>query len=147
MTRIKICAASALALMACAAAATAPALAGDVTLTLQGVEARGGRLLVGLQTRDQFLKPAGDHGEIIANPHAGTHTVVLRNVPAGDYSVSVLHDADGDGQMKMQGVMPAEGWTMVNAQALRAAPTFDQVDFVVPASGAVSQTVTMIYPH
>ena len=144
MTRFKTLLASAFAMTAVGVAA--PALAGDVTLTLEGVQARGGKLLVGLQTRDQFLKPAGDHGEIIEGPRAGTHTVVPRNVPAGDYSVSVLHDADGDGQMKMQGGMPAEGWTMLNAQSLRAAPTFDQVDFTVPATGAVSVKASMIYP-
>lgn len=144
MTRFKTLSASILSVAALAA--SAPALAGDVTLTIEGVQARGGKLLVGLQTRDQFLKPAGSHGEIIDGPRAGTHTVTLRNVPAGDYSVSILHDADGDGQMKMQGGMPAEGWTMLNAQSLRAAPTFDQVDFAVPATGAVNLRASMIYP-
>ena len=127
-------------------ASVAPALAADVTLTLDGVQARGGRLLVALQTRDQFLKHEGAYGEIIADPAAGTRSVVFRDVAPGDYSVSVLHDADGDGQMKMNGVMPAEGWTMLNAETLRAAPQFDQVDFTAPAAGAVSLRASMIYP-
>lgn len=127
-------------------ASVAPALAADVTLTLDGVQARGGRLLVALQTRDQFLKHEGAYGEIIADPAAGTRSVVFRDVAPGDYSVSVLHDADGDGQMKMNGVMPAEGWTMLNAETLRAAPQFDQVDFTAPAAGAVSLKASMIYP-
>lgn len=126
--------------------AAAPAFAADVTLTLDGVQARGGRLLVALQTRDQFLKHEGAYGEIIADPAAGTRTVVFRDVAPGDYSLSVLHDADGDGQMKLNGVMPAEGWTMLNAETLRAAPQFDQVDFAVPASGPVALKVSMIYP-
>lgn len=126
--------------------AAAPAFAADVTLTLDGVQARGGRLLVALQTRDQFLKQGGAYGEIIADPAAGTRTVVFRDVAPGDYSLSVLHDADGDGQMKMNGVMPAEGWTMLNAETLRAAPRFDQVDFTAPAAGAVSLKASMIYP-
>lgn len=142
MTRLKTLAVCAFAL----STAAAPAMAGDVTLTIDGVQARGGQLLVGLQSRDQFLKPAGDHGQIIENPRAGTHTVVLRNVPAGDYSVSVLHDADDDGQMKLAGGMPAEGWTMLNAETLRAAPTFEQVKFSAPQSGAVSLRASMIYP-
>lgn len=139
---------SPLAVLATAAltAAAAPALAADVTLTLEGVQARGGRLLVGLQTRDQFLKQQGAYGEIIADPTAGTRTVVFRDVAPGDYSLSVLHDADGDGQMKMNGVMPAEGWTMLNAETLRAAPQFDQVDFAVPASGPIALKASMIYP-
>lgn len=126
--------------------AAAPALAADVTLTLDGVQARGGRLLAALQTRDQFLKQEGAYGEIIADPAAGTRMIVFRDVAPGDYSLSVLHDADGDGQMKMNGVMPAEGWTMLNAQTLRAAPQFDQVDFTVPRSGSVAVKASMIYP-
>lgn len=142
MTRLKTLAVCAFAL----SAASAPAVAGDVTVTIDGVQARGGQLLVGLQSRDQFLKPAGDHGQIIENPRTGTHTVVLRNVPAGDYSLSVLHDADDDGQMNMAGGLPAEGWTMLNAETLRAAPTFEQVKFSAPQSGAVSLRASMIYP-
>lgn len=139
---------SPLAVLAATAVTTAavPALAADVTLTLDGVQARGGRLLVGLQTRGQFLKQEGAYGEIIANPAAGARTVVFRDVAPGDYSVSVLHDADGDGQMKMTGVMPAEGWTMLNAETLRAAPQFEQVDFAVPATGGVNLKASMIYP-
>ena len=34
----------------------------------------------------------------------------------------------------------------INAQSLRASPTFDQVDFTVPATGAVSVKASMIYP-
>lgn len=145
MTRLRL---SPLPVLVAAAltASAAPALAADVTLTLDGVQARGGRLLVALQTRDQFLKQEGAYGEIIADPAAGTRTVVFRDVAPGDYSVSVLHDADGDGRMKMNGVMPAEGWTMLNAESLRAAPQFDQVDFTAPAAGAVSLRASMIYP-
>lgn len=129
-----------------AVATAAPALAADVTLTLDGVQARGGRLLAALQTRDQFLKHEGAYGEIIADPAAGTRTIVFRNVAPGEYSVSVLHDEDDDGRMKMNGVMPAEGWTMLNAGTLQALPQFDQVGFTVPATGAVSLKASMLYP-
>ena len=136
---------AAVAALSCLAAA--PAFAGDVTVTLTGVQARGGQLLAALQTRDQFLQPAGAYGDIVRNPTAGTITVTFRGVAPGDYSLSVLHDADNDGQMKMEGGMPAEGWAMVNGAALRAAPTWDQVKFTVPASGDSRLTVPMIYPR
>ena len=122
-----------------------PALAGDVTVTLTGVQARGGSLLAALQTQDQFLQPAGAYGDRVRDPRAGTVRVTFRNVTPGDYSFSALHDADGDGQMKMEGAMPAEGWGMVNGDTLRAAPTWDQVKFTVPASGDVALTVPMSY--
>lgn len=122
------------------------ALAGDVTVTITGVQARGGDLLAGLQTSAQFLKHEGSYGEIIANPTAGTHTLTLHDVAAGDYSISVLHDVDGDRQMKMANNRPAEGWAMLHGETLRAPPTFDQVKFAVPASGAVAVSVAMDYP-
>jgi len=133
---------AAVAALGCAVAA--PAFAEDVTITLTGVQARGGQLLAALQTHDQFLQPAGAYGEIVQNPAAGTLTLTFRDVRPGDYSLSVLHDVDSNGQMKLEGGMPAEGWAMVNGAALRAAPTWDQVKFTVPASGA-SLTVPMQY--
>ncbi|MFC7378324.1 DUF2141 domain-containing protein [Brevundimonas sp. GCM10030266] len=136
---------AAVAALSCLAAA--PALAGDVTVTLTGVQARGGQLLAALQTRDQFLQPAGAYGDIVRNPEAGTVTVTFRDVAPGDYSLSVLHDVDSNGQMKLEDGMPGEGWAMVNGPSLRAVPTWDQVKFTVPASGDSRLTVPMIYPR
>jgi uncharacterized protein (DUF2141 family) len=133
---------AAAAVLSCAIAA--PAFAEDVTVTLTGVQARGGQLLAALQTQDQFLQPAGSYGEIVRNPTAGTLTLTFRDVRPGDYSLSVLHDVDGNEQMKMEGGMPAEGWAMVHGEALRGPPTWDQVKFSVPASGA-RLTVPMQY--
>lgn len=125
----------------------APAFAGDVNVVINGVQARGGDLLAALQTQDQFMQPAGAYGERIQNPRAGAAHVTLHDVAPGDYSLSVLHDADGDLNMKMgPDGRPAEGWAMVNGETLRARPTFDQVKFTVPASGDVDLTVTMQYP-
>jgi uncharacterized protein (DUF2141 family) len=124
----------------------APAFAGDVTVTLTGVQARGGVLLAALQTQGQFMQPAGAYGERIVDPASGAVRVTFRNVAPGDYALMVLHDADSDGQMAMNGSMPAEGWAMVNGDTLRATPTFDQVKFSVPASGA-DLSVPMSYPR
>jgi uncharacterized protein (DUF2141 family) len=124
----------------------APAMAGDVTVTLTGVQARGGVLLASLQTQGQFMQPAGTYGDRVVDPAAGTVRVTFRNVAAGDYALMVLHDEDGDNQMKMDGYMPAEGWAMVNGETLRAEPTFDQVKFTVAASGT-TLSVPMSYPR
>lgn len=124
----------------------APAMAGDVTVTLTGVQARGGVLLAALQTLGQFMQPAGAYGERVADPATGVVRVTFRNVAAGDYALMVLHDEDGDGQMKMDGYMPGEGWAMINGDALRGPPAFDQVKFSVAASGA-ALSVPMSYPR
>lgn len=128
-----------------AALAPALAVANDVTITLTGVQPRGGVLLTSLQTRDEFMQPRATHGEMVRDPRAGLTRVTFRNVAPGDYAFSALHDADGDGQMKMDGAMPAEGWAMVNGDSLHGVPTFDQVSFTVPASGEVALTVPMSY--
>ncbi|CAN5137115.1 DUF2141 domain-containing protein [soil metagenome] len=134
--------AAASALMVCAA----PAFAGDVTISVTGVQPRGGELLAGLQTASQFLQHRGEYGEIVANPPAGTQVISLHGVAPGDYSVSVLHDVDGDRNMKMADGRPAEGWAMLHGETLRAAPTFDQVKFTVPVTGDVNLTLAMAYP-
>ena len=123
----------------------APALAEDVTVTLTGVQARGGVLLAALQTRGQFMQPTGAYGERVADPASGMVRVTFSNVAAGDYALMVLHDEDGDGQMTMDGYMPAEGWAMINGESLRGTPTFDQVKFTVTGSGA-NVSVPMAYP-
>ena len=124
----------------------APAMAEEVTVTLTGVQARGGVILAALQTEAQFMQPAGTYGERITDPASGAVRVTFRNVAAGDYALMVLHDEDGDGQMKMNGYMPAEGWAMINGDSLRATPTFDQVKFTVATSGA-DLSVPMSYPR
>lgn len=122
----------------------APAFADDVTVTVTGVQAGGGTILAALQTKDEFLKPEGHLGaKAAATP--GAVTLVIHDVPPGDYSLSVLHDADGDMKMAMKDGMPAEGWTMKNAAALRGAPTWDVVSFKV--AGPVAITEAMIYPQ
>lgn len=136
-----------LAAVAALSLAAPAALAEDVTLTLTGVEARGGVLLVALQTRGQFMQAAGAHGERIVDPASGDVRLTFRDVAPGDYALMVLHDEDGDGQMKMDGYMPAEGWAMINGDALRATPTFDQVKFTVAAPAGADLTVPMAYPR
>ena len=122
------------------------ALAGDVNITVTGVQARGGDLLVGLQTSAQFMKHEGDHGEIIKAPQAGSRVVTLRGVAPGEYSVSVLHDTNGDQQMALSSNRPAEGWALFRGETLRATPTFEQVKFTVPPTGDANVSVAMQYP-
>ncbi len=106
----------------------------------------GGVLLAALQTQGQFMQAAGAYGERIVDPASGVVRVTFRNVAPGDYALMVLHDEDGDSQMKLNGYMPAEGWAMINGDALRGPPTFDLVKFTVSASGA-DISVPMSYPR
>lgn len=131
-----------------ALAVAAPALAEDVYVTINGVHARGGDILVALQTKDEYLQPRGSYGVKIVSPTKdGTVTVTIPDVAPGAYSLSVLHDEDKDGAMAMAANgMPKEGWAMINGETLRAAPTFDLTSFTMGAAPA-NLTVGMIYPQ
>ncbi|MES1201129.1 MAG: DUF2141 domain-containing protein [Pseudomonadota bacterium] len=120
----------------------------DVRVTLNGVEARGGSLLAALQTTDQFLKGPGAYN-LGQTATPGTVTLVFPNVAPGDYAFALMHDEDGDSQMKMDAntQMPLEGWALSNGDALRGPPTFDAAKFTVPDTGGdVTLTVNMHYP-
>lgn len=123
----------------------APAFAGDLTVTLTGVSNAGGQMLVSLQTKDQFMKPAGANGTFGAAV-PGTQTFVVRNVPAGDYAVMVMHDADSDWQMAYgPDRKPLEGWTMSGKIDPAHKPTFDGTKISVPSDGG-EVTLQMVYP-
>lgn len=127
--------------LACASTALAAPLTVDVT----GIEARGGTLYVGVQTEEQFMKPEGIAGEKVDTPAAGAQTFTF-DLPEGAYSVSVWHDFNGNGVFDMtEAGPPADGWSMVNAGAMRAKPTFGEASLTLPASGA-AVTLDVIYP-
>lgn len=132
-------------LAAMSAAVCGAATAEDVKVTLTGVRA-GGEVLVALQTKDEFLMPKGTYG-VKAPAVPGTMTLTLEDVKPGAYSLSVLHDQDGDKMMKMgPDGRPQEGRAMKNGSQLRSGPTWDTVSFAV-GGAPVSITEPMMYPR
>jgi uncharacterized protein (DUF2141 family) len=118
-----------------ATAAPSLAWAGDLTVTLTGAHAGGGKVYTTLYDRSNFFQAGAMHTTV--DPASGAVTVTFRDLPAGDYAFMAYHDENGDGQMGRSPVgMPTEGWAMTNADALRGPPTFDVLKFTVPASGA-----------
>lgn len=133
-------------LIAAAAAICGAASAAPLTVHLNGIEARGGKLYVSIQTEDQFMQQDGVAGEILIAPAAGSKALGFE-LPEGRYAVSVWHDFNGNGAFDFDETgMPADGWTSPNAAALRAAPTFDQSAVDVAADGG-AVVMDMIYPH
>lgn len=122
------------------------ATAADVTVTLTGVQPKGGRMLVSLQTADEFMKPEGRYGSIAAGDVTGDETVVVRDVPPGEYAVMVLHDADGDMKMAREANgKPKEGWGMSGQWRHGRRPAFTEVKITVPDAGT-AVTLPMVYP-
>ncbi len=132
---------------AAAFALTAPvALAAPLSVTVDGVEDRGGKLYIGVQTEAEFMKPAGIAGTVLPAPTAGTHTVTF-DIPAGDYAISVWHDENDDYVFDLdENGMPADGWSMVNGEALTGVPTFEVVKVTLTEDGT-SAAAAMIYPR
>ncbi|MEM1390678.1 MAG: DUF2141 domain-containing protein [Pseudomonadota bacterium] len=130
--------------LAAAFAVIPTSFAGTLTFTVDGVEDRGGDLYIGVQTEEQFLQNDGIANEVISQPKAGSHTVSFE-LPTGDYSVSVWHDSNGDGEFgRTEYGVPTEGWAMLNGASLRGMPKFDEVKISLTAEGA-SVTEAIIY--
>ncbi len=132
--------------LAAGLAAAGTAAAAPLTVTVTGIEARGGTFYIGVQTEAQFMKQNGVAGEIIQAPEAGARTFTF-DLPEGTYSVSVWHDFNGNGVFDLAGDgRPVDGWGTIQGETLRAPPTFSQVSVTLPSSGT-SATVKTVYPQ
>ena len=132
-----LAAASAAALALAGTAAAAP-----LTVTIDGVEDRGGTFYVSVQTEADYMKPTGTDGTMTDAPGAGTVTYTY-DVPPGDYAVTVWHDDDGNGRFDYgPDGMPADGWALSGMAA--TGPSFDAAKVTVGDGGA-RVTVSMTY--
>ena len=135
-------------LITCAAGLSGAGLAAAAPLTVNvdGIEARGGTLYVGVQTEAQFMENAGIAGEMVAAPEAAGHSFTF-DLPESAYSISIWHDFNAVGQFDMsEAGPPADGWAMINGEAMRAAPTFADASLTLPAAGTAT-TLKVIYPE
>ena len=141
MTSMKTLIAYAAALSGAGLAAAAP-----LTVNVDGIEARGGTFYVGVQAEAQFMENAGIAGEMVAAPEAGSRSFTF-NLPEGAYAISIWHDFNANGQFDMsEAGPPADGWAMINGEAMRAAPTFADASLTLPAAGTAT-TLKVIYPE
>jgi uncharacterized protein (DUF2141 family) len=114
-----------------------------LSVTLEGVEARGGKLYVSVQTEEEFMENRGTAGDIVDGPDAGTHDFTFDLAP-GTYAVSVWHDYNGNGQFDMSDAgMPIDGWAMSGTMPA-GEPAFSDTAVVVPAEGK-SISLSMSY--
>lgn len=133
------------ALALAALAGPAAAQSADVTVTLTGVEARGGDLSVALAGPNTFMRGQPEHTTRVPGNQAGSVTVTLHDVAAGDWVLMVMHDEDSDGELDMSGYLPAEGYAFSNSDGpLMGMPSFDQ--FKVTVVGDTTITAPMVYP-
>ncbi len=119
------------------------ALAADLTVVLEGVEDKGGTMLVSLQNKEQFGNPMNAQGAV-EPATAGSMSLTINDVPPGDYAVMVLHDADGNYQPTMGSNGKIAEGTAYSGK-ITTGWKFEELKFTVPAEGG-KVTLKMSYP-
>ena len=122
-----------------AAAASTPAAAGEVTVTLTDVQPDAGDLYISLQSEGQFMQAAAVADEVIQNPQTDKVTVTFDDLPDGRYALMVWHDIDGDGTFSMGEMGPTDGWSMIDGAQLRGMPTFAAQSFTLDGSATITE--------
>lgn len=124
----------------------ATANAAPVHVTLQGVQPRGGALLLEIQTRQQYTQVPFEAGTIADGLSRGTLEFDFDLKP-GEYAASVLHDANQNFELDANAAgLPLEGVTSSGVSAGGGRASFDEAAFTVTEQGAAI-TMTMFYPN
>jgi uncharacterized protein (DUF2141 family) len=112
-----------------------PVESSKLSITVNGLDSNVGKVLVLVfNNSDGFPEDDKKAFKILELPISNkSASGQLGDIPAGTYAVSVLHDEDGDGQMKKNGVgYPTEGFGFSNDPSiLFGAPSFEKCSFKV----------------
>lgn len=119
----------------------AMAAGGAVTVTVNGVRANGGPVLVALQNSGNFLQAAGAYTTTV-QPTGTSVTASIQGVAPGRYAAAVVQDTDGDGTATIGAQGPSEPWGLSGTPQTTGAPTFEPAAFEVAATGGEA-TVTL----
>jgi uncharacterized protein (DUF2141 family) len=111
-----------------------------VTVTVDGVRANGGPVLVALQSEGEFAKSAGTYTTKV-EPTGTSVTATLSGVPAGRYAAAVVQDTDRNGSFTIGDTGPTEPFGF-SGTVQTGAPTFGPAAFDVGATGG-SASVTL----
>lgn len=114
--------------------------AADLVIELNGVKSTRGMIRYGLCDNSTCYKEDEGH---IANgalaPKMGQTKWTLRNLPPGEYSLTLLHDENNNGEMDYRFFIPQEGFAISNINSksdlsLRK-PKWKRVKFQIPVGG------------
>ena len=132
--------------LAAALALAAPARAADLTVTLHGVEARGGNLRVALYSKPETFKKEALADVVASQPaHPGEVTFLFPGVAPGTYAALAYHDANRNQKLDLVlGMFPDEGWGLSNNPDVIGPPPFTDSAFAV-ADAPVAIDVEMSY--
>jgi uncharacterized protein (DUF2141 family) len=135
-----VCAAIAVA----SADAQTPTPGATITVTLENVRHRDGRILAELRTEQAWSRGKRLMGIELDTPKAGPVVLRFADVAPGRYAIRLFQDRNRDNELQTNFVgLPAEPWGMSNNPSLmRGPPKFADAAFDVGPDGA-AQTIKL----
>jgi uncharacterized protein (DUF2141 family) len=109
---------------------------GVVTVSVEGVTANGGPVLVALQSESEFAKSAGTYTTKVEATGTSV-TATLSGVPAGRYAAAVVQDTDRNGSFTIGATGPTEPYGF-SGTAQSGPPAFAPAAFDVAATGGTA---------
>jgi uncharacterized protein (DUF2141 family) len=110
----------------------APAFAGDLEVTIRGIESEQGQLMIAvLDSEGAFNGETPAVLSLLIAPRQGNLSFSTNALPDGAYGIRVMHDENGNGDMdsNMAG-MPTEAWGFSNnAMGNFGPPTWTDIRF------------------
>ncbi|SPJ25293.1 DUF2141 domain-containing protein [Palleronia abyssalis] len=102
-----------------AMAAPAAGMAGDITVSIEGLRSDRGSVRVAVCPEDSFTKPSCPY---TASVPATSAQVTVDDVPDGIYAVQAYHDENSDQKLNRRGLRPFEGLAFSNDAPMRFGP-------------------------
>ena len=105
--------------------AAAPAMAGDVVITVTDLRNSKGVVRACMTTRSDIfpkcIKDTGAHRTVV--PASGKVEIRFTGVKPGDYAIALLHDENDNGKAdRAMGMMPKEGYGFSRDAPVKMAP-------------------------
>ncbi|MFK7914163.1 MAG: DUF2141 domain-containing protein [Pseudomonadales bacterium] len=109
----------------------------ELHLSIDNIRTDQGPIMIQVMNSEAaFNGKAAAIASLILPAREGSVSAVLNALPAGEYAIRVMHDVDGDGELKTNMVgMPKEPWGISNNAAGRfGPPQWEDARFTLPAT-------------
>tara|TARA_B100000809_G_C15076494_1_gene508020 strand:- start:832 stop:1299 length:468 start_codon:yes stop_codon:yes gene_type:complete len=102
-----------------------------ITVTIENAKSDDGKVLVSLNTKDNFMKGSGVQNAT-SEIKDGKATITFENVLPGEYAVMVMHDANGNNKLDFEANgMPKESYGTSNNPRSFGPPNYEDAKFNV----------------
>jgi uncharacterized protein (DUF2141 family) len=102
-----------------------------ITVTIENAKSDDGKVLVSLNTKDNFMKGSGVQNTA-SEIKDGKATITFENVQPGEYAIMVMHDANGNNKLDFEASgMPKESYGTSNNPRSFGPPNYDDAKFNV----------------